>query len=285
MTIGGDHNHKVSGIIGILCRRHYPGLVVHGPVTEPANTWDDYIACPDARDLEGRIFNNKAERVVNELWAIVDYNAQYLKMMIKKEQARTMNLTREQYLQWEEQHNACREHRLMMQGAPHHQGSLTLSDYASRWSDSHGGQACGQFKAWAMAHKGKAMSDVNYNPEDSLEAYSNASIHSRLSDYTSMAREVHGPEYDPSVENLDAEIVMRVGGGKKHGRYWICDSTIDTANTPSLSQIRARSTSSSPAIRSRPTTTHAQMETLRLKFRSVLKVWPNSYHAGATFKN
>ena len=30
--------------------------------------------------------------------AIVDYNVQYLKVMIKKEQARTMNLTREQYL-------------------------------------------------------------------------------------------------------------------------------------------------------------------------------------------
>ncbi|KAK3124641.1 hypothetical protein QOZ80_7BG0589810 [Eleusine coracana subsp. coracana] len=165
--------------------------------------------------------------------------------------------------QWEEQHNACWERRLMMQGAPHHKGSLTLSEYASRWSDSHGGQACGQFKAWAMAHKGKATFDVNYNPEDLLEAYSNASIHSRLSEYTSMAWEVHGPEYDPSVENLDAEIVMRVGAGKKHMRYWICDSTIDTASTPSLSQIRARSTSSSPAIRSRPTTTHAQMEALR----------------------
>ncbi|GJM89861.1 hypothetical protein PR202_ga06085 [Eleusine coracana subsp. coracana] len=58
-----------------------------------------------------------------------------------------------------------------------------------------------------MIHKGKATS-VNYNPKDPPEAYSNASI-SRLSEYTSMAQEVHGPEYDLSVENLDAEIVMR----------------------------------------------------------------------------
>jgi hypothetical protein len=70
-----------------------------------------------------------------------------------------------------------------------------------------------------MAHKGKATSDVNYNPEDGPEAYSNASVHSCLSQYTSMAREVHGPEYDPSTENLDGEVIMRVGGGKKHGRY------------------------------------------------------------------
>jgi len=70
-----------------------------------------------------------------------------------------------------------------------------------------------------MAHKGKAMSDVDYNPEDGFEAYNNATVHSRLSEYTSMAREVHGLEYDPSTEDLDGEVVMRVGGGKKHGWY------------------------------------------------------------------
>jgi hypothetical protein len=53
-----------------------------------------------------------------------------------------------------------------------------------------------------MAHKGKATSDVDYNPEDRPEAYNNASVHSCLSEYTSMAREVHGPEYDPSTEDL-----------------------------------------------------------------------------------
>jgi len=28
---------------------------------------------------------------------------------------------------------------------------------------------------------------------------------------------------------------MRVGGGKKHGRYWLGDGIIDTTTTPSLS--------------------------------------------------
>ena len=99
-----------------------------------------------------------------------------------------------------------------------------------------------------MAHKGKATSDVDYNPEDGPEAYNNATVHNRLSEYTSMAREVHGPQYDPSTEDLDGEVVMRVGGGKKHGQYWIGDGAIDSAATPSLSQIRASSTSRSPAI-------------------------------------
>ncbi|XP_066351609.1 probable disease resistance protein At1g52660 [Miscanthus floridulus] len=60
-----------------------------------------------------------------------------------------------------------------------------------------------------MAHKGKATSDVDYNPEDGPEAYINATVHNRLSEYTSMASEVHGSEYDPSTEDLDGEVVMR----------------------------------------------------------------------------
>jgi hypothetical protein len=34
---------------------------------------------------------------------------------------------------WLEKHNAYRERRLMMQGAPHHQGNLTLNAYAAKW--------------------------------------------------------------------------------------------------------------------------------------------------------
>jgi hypothetical protein len=115
-----------------------------------------------------------------------------------------------------------------------------------------------------MSHKGKATSDVNYNPEDGPEAYSNATVHSRLSEYTSMAREVHGPEYDPTTEDLDGEVVMRVGGGKKHGRYWIADGAIDSSSTPTLSQIRARSTSASPAIRPRLDTSQYQIQSLQV---------------------
>jgi hypothetical protein len=51
-----------------------------------------------------------------------------------------------------------------------------------------------------MAHKGKATSDVTYNPDDGLEAYSNPAVYSRLHNYTAMAQEVHGPEYDPRNE-------------------------------------------------------------------------------------
>jgi hypothetical protein len=86
-----------------------------------------------------------------------------------------------------------------------------------------------------MAHKGKATSDVDYNQEDPPSAYSNATIHSRLNEYTTMARVVHWPDYDPSIQDFDAEVVMRAEGGKKHGRYWLGDGVIDMAATPSLS--------------------------------------------------
>jgi hypothetical protein len=116
-------------------------------------------------------------------------------------------------------------------------------------SASHGGWPCSTLSAYAMAHKGKATSDVTYNPDDGPEAYANPAVYSRLHEYIAMAQEVHGPDYDPSTEPIDPDVLMRVGGGKRHGRYWIADSAIDSSSTPTLSQVRARSTGSSPAIR------------------------------------
>jgi hypothetical protein len=69
--------------------------------------------------------------------------------------------------------------------------------------------------------------------------------------FMTTAQEVHGPEYDPSTEQIDLDVLMRVGVGKRHGRYWIADGEIDSSSTPTLSQVRARSMGSSPAIRPR----------------------------------
>jgi hypothetical protein len=99
-----------------------------------------------------------------------------------------------------------------------------------------------------MAHKGKAMSDVTYNPEDGPEAYNNPTIHSRLNEYTAMAKEVHGLEYDPRTEDIDRDVLMRFEGGKMHERYWIAYGAIDLSSTPTLSQVRARGTRVSLAI-------------------------------------
>jgi hypothetical protein len=107
-----------------------------------------------------------------------------------------------------------------------------------------------------MAHKGKATSDVTYNPEDGPEAYSNSVVYSCLSEYTAMAQQVHGPDYDPRTKDIDRDVLMRVGGGKRLGWYWITDRAIDSSSTPTLSQVRARSTSSSPVIQPRQDNSH-----------------------------
>ncbi|XP_066383651.1 uncharacterized protein [Miscanthus floridulus] len=135
-----------------------------GEEKESANTWDHYVAARDAADRDGRVFPNKAERdfyrcqegyeakvasisedgakkLVKDMHyearvqAIIDYYAQYRGVKAKKEEARTMNLTREQFL------------------------------------------------------KGKATANIDFNPEDPPEAYSDPSIHSRVTEYTVMARE------------------------------------------------------------------------------------------------
>ena len=92
---------------------------------------------------------------------------------------------------------------------------------------------------WALAHKGKA-SEVTYNPDDPPSVYSNPSVHARINMYTEAGMQVHGPDWDPSAHDLDGELIMKVGGGKKHGRYFIGEGTLDTASVTTLSRIRAR---------------------------------------------
>ena len=116
--------------------------------------------------------------------------------------------------EWQEKHNTGQEQRLLMTGSAHHQDSLM---------------------GWAMACKGKATSGVTYNLDDPLSAYSNPSIHGRLQAYTEMGTQAHGPDWDLRTHTLDGEVIMRVGGGKKHEWYYIGDGLLDTANTPTLS--------------------------------------------------
>jgi len=108
----------------------------------------------------------------------------------------------------------------------------------SSQSQSHGGQEINEFMGYALAHKGPATAADNvYNPEDRADAYTNASVYPKLVEYTSAARTRHGEDFDPASQPLDADLVMRLGGGKQHGRYWMADSQVDTASTPTLSQI------------------------------------------------
>jgi hypothetical protein len=64
----GCHTRSVSGILGLLLKAHFLGLVQFAGKEEPPYTFAHYANAPDARDLLGREFPNKAERVKVELW-------------------------------------------------------------------------------------------------------------------------------------------------------------------------------------------------------------------------
>jgi hypothetical protein len=115
-----------------------------------------------------------------------------------------------------------------------------------------------------MAHKGKATSDVTYNLDDGLEAYSNPAVYNHIHDYIAMPQEVHGPEYDLRTKQMDHDVLMRVGGGKRHGQYWIADGAIDLSSTPTLSQVQARSTGSGPTIQPRQDNSHHRIQQLEV---------------------
>jgi hypothetical protein len=84
-----------------------------------------------------------------------------------------------------------------------------------------------------MAHKGKTTSNITYNSKDGLEAY-NPAIHNCLTEYTAMTKMVHGPDYNPRTEDIDRDVLIRVGEDKRHGRYWIADEAIDSSSTPTV---------------------------------------------------
>jgi hypothetical protein len=64
----GGHRRNPNGILGLLCREHFPRLVEYAGVMGPAYIFDHYTVAPDVVDREGQEFNNKTDRVKQELW-------------------------------------------------------------------------------------------------------------------------------------------------------------------------------------------------------------------------
>jgi hypothetical protein len=59
---GGGIARHVNGILGLLCRTHFPGLVDYAGKREPAYTFDHYANAPDAEA------ENKMVRVKRDFW-------------------------------------------------------------------------------------------------------------------------------------------------------------------------------------------------------------------------
>jgi hypothetical protein len=63
---GGGLARHVNGILGLLCKTHFPGLVEHASKMKPAYTFDHYVSAPDAEAA------NKAMRVKRDFWVSSD---------------------------------------------------------------------------------------------------------------------------------------------------------------------------------------------------------------------
>ena len=118
----------------------------------------------------------------------------------------------------------------------------------------------GDFEAYGLAHKAKASVVEPYNELDGESAYSSASSYNNIKNYIEVYRDINGPDADPTMHDLDPEVVMIAGKGKKNGRFLMGDGILSTASTPTLPQIKARQTSSSPAIRTRLESGRVAME-------------------------
>ena len=71
VVAGTAHKRLPAGILGLLLKVHYPGVMVIAGQADAAHTWEHYKAAPDAEDREGRFFNTKAGRVLNEIFVSV----------------------------------------------------------------------------------------------------------------------------------------------------------------------------------------------------------------------
>jgi hypothetical protein len=64
----GAYNCHVNGILGFLCKLHFPGLVEFAKKQELAYTFEHYAVFLDLPDRFCRQFANKAQWVTQELW-------------------------------------------------------------------------------------------------------------------------------------------------------------------------------------------------------------------------
>ena len=110
------------------------------------------------------------------------------------------------------------------------------------------------FDLYAMSNtasykKAKAFSESDL---DDPEKFTNRASHHKLVRYRDEGKARKGPDFNPSQQPLDPELVMISGGGRSHVSLAIGDGLIRCSST--LPQIKKRQTSSDPQIlpRARP---------------------------------
>ena len=68
VVVPGAHKRLPNGIVGLLCREHFPGMVHYNEKYEPATTYEHYLAADDAQDATGHTYDSVAERIMHEFY-------------------------------------------------------------------------------------------------------------------------------------------------------------------------------------------------------------------------
>jgi hypothetical protein len=120
----------------------------------------------------------------------------------------------------------------------------------SSQTQSHGGQVINEFTGYVLSHQDKATDRDNvYDPVKGADAFTNPNAYEKVVQYTEAVRRCHGDAYDLATEPLDMNVLMRTGGGKQHGRYFLAHSIIDPATVPTLCEVhRSDSMTSSDVL-------------------------------------
>jgi hypothetical protein len=96
-----------------------------------------------------------------------------------------------------------------------------------------------EFTGYVLSHQGKATDPDNvYDPAKGADMFTNPNAYEKVVQYTEVVRKRHGEAYDPATEPLDTDVLMRMGGGKQHGRYFLAHSIIDPTTIPTLREVR-----------------------------------------------
>ena len=68
IVVAGVHKRILNGILGLLCKLHYPRCTEIDDQLQRASAWEHYREAVDQADRQGRCYGTKAERVLQELW-------------------------------------------------------------------------------------------------------------------------------------------------------------------------------------------------------------------------
>jgi hypothetical protein len=110
-----------------------------------------------------------------------------------------------------------------------------------------------EFTGYVLSHQGKATNPDNvYDPAKGVDAFTNPNAYEKVVQYTEAVCRRHGDTYDPATEPLNTDVLMRMGGGKQHDRYFLAHSVIDPATVPTLREVRRSDSTTSSDVPIQP---------------------------------